>query len=578
MADEYSFPGYKLPVNPAWEQGTVAHGFVTPSQDRIPQVVSIPPRRVLPIIFLPGTMGSNLRMSAARQATTRQDSNLAWRPDHKMMTAGMRNNTAAQRQMRLDPETTEVDMYDPVANPTGNPNETSDERNSAVSLSDGLYMWSEVGGDWPLLMSDRPVKGKVSKTAAQKARERGWGEVLFSSYSQLLLRCEARLNAPYRAGKVDPRWMDVIGVAPSAWAAHTAPVLKALDEQTFLAAVKGVWFPVHAMGYNWLKGSRGSGIFIAKRITALMKNYENQGFQCEKVILVTHSMGGLIARAVIHPEMGKLNEKVLGVVHGVMPAIGAGAAYKRMRCGVEGDDIAAKVIGNTGSLMTAVLGNAQGGLELLPSQAYGNNWLQVRHKGVTIKSLPTKGDPYEEIYKLKDKWYGLLNGNTLNPAGLNNGPGFENTCMLLDRAKSFHNDINSTYHDQSYAHYGADPGRAAWHQVVWAIDDSANVPDVDLLKLVADSDQGALSLIDLKHPSRAGESPLRFHCTLIPAVDPGDQTVPVFSADHQVRSGKFKGIFRQRGYEHQNSYKDKAVLDSTLYSLIKIASTMAWTK
>ena len=53
MADEYSFPGYKLPVNPAWEQGTVAHGFVTPSQDRIPQVVSIPPRRALPIIFLP---------------------------------------------------------------------------------------------------------------------------------------------------------------------------------------------------------------------------------------------------------------------------------------------------------------------------------------------------------------------------------------------------------------------------------------------------------------------------------------------------------------------------------------------
>jgi len=95
--------------------------------------------------------------------------------------------------------------------------------------------------------------------------------------------------------------------------------------------------------------------------------------------------------------MGKLNEKVLGIVHGVMPAIGAGAAYKRMRCGVEGDDIAAKVIGNKGTLMTAVLGNAQGGLKLLPSQAYGNNWLQVKHKGGTIMNLPTKGDPYEEI-------------------------------------------------------------------------------------------------------------------------------------------------------------------------------------
>jgi len=578
MADEYIFPGYKLPVNPAWEQGTVAHGFVTPSQDRIPQVVSIPPRRALPIIFLPGTMGSNLRMSAERQARLQRSDNIAWRPDQLIATLRMSNDSAAQRQLRLDPETTEVDMYDPVGNPTGNPGETSDERNDKVSFSEGLYMWSESTGDWPLLTSDRSAKEKGGKTAHQKARERGWGEVFFGSYSQLLLRCEARLNAPYRAGKLSPQWGDVIGVAPAKWDAHKEPALKALDEETFRAAVKGVWFPVHAMGYNWLKGSKGSGIVIATRITALMKNYENQGFQCEKVILVTHSMGGLVARAVIHPEMGKLNEKVLGIVHGVMPAIGAGAAYKRMRCGVEGDDIAAKVIGNKGTLMTAVLGNAQGGLELLPSQAYGNNWLQVKHKGVTIKSLPTRGDPYEEIYKVKGKWFGLLNESSLNPARLPKGPSFANSCTLLDRAKNFHNAIENTYHDQSFAHFGADPGRAAWHRVVWGIDDRAIVTNVDSLQLVADSDQGTLSLVDLEHVPRSGESRPRFACSMVPAADPGDQTVPMFSADHQLRSGKFKGIFRQHGYEHQASYKDKAALDSTLYSLIRIASTMAWTK
>lgn len=577
MADEY-FPGYKLPVNPAWEQGTVAHGFVTPSQDRIPQVVSIPPRRALPIIFLPGTMGSNLRMSAVRQAELGQDNNLAWRPDHLLATAGMRDDSPAQRQLRLDPAHTEVDMYDPVGNPTGDPDETSDERNDAVSFGDGLYMWGEPGGDWPFLMSDRAAKGKVTKTGAQKARERGWGEVLFSSYGKLLLECESRLNAPYRRGKVHPRWMDVVGVAPSTWAAHKQCALKTLDEDTFRAAVKGVWFPVHAMGYNWLRGNKGEGIIIAKRITALMKNYENQGFQCEKVILLTHSMGGLVARAVIHPEMGKLSDKVLGIVHGVMPAIGAGAAYKRMRCGVEGDDIAAKVIGNKGTLMTAVLGNAQGGLELLPNQAYGNYWLQVKHKGGTIKSLPTKGDPYEEIYKLRDKWYRLFDAGALNPAGVVGGPTFEKTCGLLDKAKKFHSKISNTYHDQSYAHFGADPRRAAWHRVVWAIDDRAVVTNVDQLMLVGDSDQGTLSLVDPAHAVRAGESGARFVCTLAPAADPGDQTVPMYSADHQLRSGKFKGIFRQIGYEHQNSYKDTAALASTLYSLIQIASTMVWTK
>ncbi|MDO8420504.1 MAG: hypothetical protein Q7S90_10750 [Rubrivivax sp.] len=579
MADEFSFPGYKLPVNPAWERGTVAQGFVTPSQDRIPQVMSIPPRRVLPIIFLPGTMGTNLRMSAERQAQLKQSNNVAWRPDHLVTTFSMANDSASDRQLRLDPAQTEVDAYDPVGNPTGDPDETSDERNDAVSVGGGLYLWSDTGGgEWPLLMDDRPSNRKGNKTAHQKARERGWGEVYFGSYGKLLLRCEARLNAPYRNGKIAQKWTGIVGVSPSKWDAHPQPLLVALDEETFLAAVKGVWFPVHAMGYNWLQGNRRSGTVVANRITELMKNYESQGFHCEKVILVTHSMGGLVARAVVHPNMGKLNEKVLGIVHGVMPAIGAGAAYKRMRCGVEGDDTAAKVVGNKGTLITAVLGNAQGGLELLPSQAYGNNWLQVRHKGVIIKSLPIKGDPYEEIYKLKDVWFGLLNEKSLNPADVVGGPTFAKTCTLLDSARKFHNDIHDTYHEQSYAHFGADPSRPAWHHVVWTIEGQAKVENVDRLRLVADNDQGTLSLIDFKHSQQAGVAEPRFACTMAPAADPGDQTVPVFSAGHQMRSGKFKGIFRQLGYAHQNSYKDEGALNSTLYSLIRIASTMRWSR
>src|SRR5690606_39018943 len=112
--------------------------------------------------------------------------------------------------------------------------------------------------------------------------------------------------------------------------------------------IKGCWFPVHAMGYNWLQSNMDSGINTASRINSLIKKYQELGFQCEKVILVTHSMGGLVARAVVHPEMGNISDKVLGVIHGVMPAIGAGTTYKRMRCGFEGDNVAARVLGATG--------------------------------------------------------------------------------------------------------------------------------------------------------------------------------------------------------------------------------------
>ena len=319
MADEYCFAGYKLPVNPAWEQGILATGFVTPKQDCIPQVLSVPPRRALPIIFLPGTMGTNLRMNPDRQALLKRKNNLAWRPDHLIPTFKMASDTAAQRQLRLDPATTEVDMYDPVRNPTGDAHETSDERNDAVSIGEGLYMTSDERGDhWPFLMSD-PANVKGRKTADQKARERGWGEVLFGSYSDLLMMCERRLNAPFRQGSLNSLWMNVVGVAPSMWEALAQPVLQPLDEATLRATVNGVFFPVHAMGYNWLRGNKESGVVVAERITELMNKYESQGFQCQKVILVTHSMGGLVARAVIHPEIGKLNDQVLGIVHGVMP-------------------------------------------------------------------------------------------------------------------------------------------------------------------------------------------------------------------------------------------------------------------
>ena len=569
-------PGYKLPTNPARDSGTVTQGFVTPKQDRIPQVHSIPPKRVLPIIFLPGIMGSNLRMSAARQARLSKTNNISWRPDNTIECLLLVNATAAARQNQLDPSQTEVDEYDPTRNRTGNPNETSDMRHDNAKVE--FYYKLDVGVDSPLLKND-PHGSTPRKLKEHKARERGWGEVFFGSYRRLLEMCEQRLNAAFYRGKLDPWWGQILNVPPEKWQAHKQPALTALTEKELRAVVNGCWFPVHAMGYNWLQSNHSSGVRVAERITALMKRYSDQGFQCEKVIIVTHSMGGLVARAVIHPKMGNLADKVLGIVHGVMPAIGAGAAYKRMRCGFEDSmfDLAPKVLGNYGNEVTAVLGNAQGGLELLPSRAYGNDWLQATHKGATLKSLPKNGDPYEEIYKVQGKWFSLLRQAWINPAG-NRKSGFKNACRLLDHAKDFHDDISDIYHDQSYAHYGADSNRAAWHHVVWALDAEAQVLDVDDLRIASDDRQGTLRVIDPKHPSRPGEAGPQFTARMQPAIDPGDETVPLHSAEQQLRSNKFKGIFRQSGYEHQNSYKDESALLCTLYSIVQIAKTMKWSR
>ena len=571
--------GYKLPINPEKKQGKISQGFVTPKQDKNPQVQKIPPKRVLPIVFIPGIMGSNLRMTETRQKEINGTHNISWRPDNSSVTVAQYNDSPIERQLRLDPENTEVDTYDPLKNPTGNLEESSDSRNQSVTYTRGYRGWNRLDG--PLLQPDLPGT-KNRRNQDQKARERGWGEIYFGSYQKVLEVCESKLNSAFSGGTMDLYLQtNILKIDPKKWQADPSIIMLPLDESSMRDAVKGCWFPVHAMGYNWLKGNFESGVVIAKKINTLIDKYKSEGFECEKVILITHSMGGIVARAVIHPAIGNANDKILGVVHAVMPAMGAGAAYKRMRCGVEGEwtapteRITAGVLGDNAQDVTAVLANAQGALELLPNQFYGAHWLEFRDEKKILKSWPAQC-PYEEIYKVRAKWFSLFRERWINPANAI-GVGIQKTLNLLDDAKSFHAKIENTYHDQSYAHYGVDPDRKAWHKVTWKVDDVVDSKNIDSLKIVEDNRKGSLSLVDLKAPEDVRK--VNFLSVEMLGPDaPGDQTVPSHSADAQLLSRKFKGVFRQQGYEHQGSYSNPVVLASTLYCLFKIISTMKWEK
>jgi hypothetical protein len=200
MANDNKLTGYKLPVDPARQQGTTAQGFVTPKQDRSPQIHSIPPKRVLPIIFIPGIMGSNLRMSSERQDKLGLKNNISWRPDNLSATIAQYDDTAAERQLRLDPRTTELDTYESIGNPNGNSKGHADERNKEVQVK---FLYSAIKQiEGPLLQSDLPG-AENPKTQDQKARERGWGEVYFNSYQEILTTCEHRLNAAFTYGHLE---------------------------------------------------------------------------------------------------------------------------------------------------------------------------------------------------------------------------------------------------------------------------------------------------------------------------------------------------------------------------------------
>jgi len=558
---------------------TVAYGCCTPTQDKTPQYVPVAPKRVIPIIFLPGIMGSNLRNNPARQRELGRKNNVAWRPDRILDTKELINASPARRQLQLDPKATEVDSYDFEKTQTGDSNETSAKRHGIPVF----HMKLNAGPDSPLLVDDRLGSPNL-KWKEQKATERGWSEILYSSYGEILQLCEQLMNGPAL------NLARILGTNPTNWGATVDPALEPLTNDDFLKITKDCWFPVHAMGYNWLRSNRDSARVVSIRIKTLIDKYAKQ-YQCEKVILMTHSMGGLLARALVHPEMGNIESVVLGVVHGVMPAAGAAAAYKRMRAGTDegfmGASISARVLGNYGTEVTAVLGNAQGGLELLPSREYGNGWLRIFHDGTLVKSLPANNDPYSEIYLLRREWYRLIRAEWLNPQRAP-GVGIEHTSELIKLAGNFHDAISKTYHPVSYAHYSAEGASLSWETVVWNLDKSYRHTPVENLSILADGEQGKFKLFrsavdSVNTDGTTPREPLddkvtAFNVKLGPNNGPGDQTVPLRSSEQQWMSGKFKGIFRQAGYVHQNSYLDWRAMESTIYSLLRIASTMEWSK
>lgn len=579
---------HPLPAQHHARAARKAEGFATPKQDKKPQCARMLPKRVLPVIFLPGIMGSNLRMSAERQRELKQSDNIAWRPDALGVSniSKNANSPPRERQLRLDPLQTTVDIYDP----SGPSDVTGDGRHGNVTLGENFTS--------PLLMSDPPTMPN-GRTAVQKARARGWGEVFFKSYGGLLQHLESRLNNTFANGALRPEWRDVVGVDPKVWRSDPRLPQQALTEDELKKAVTGCWFAVYSFGYNWLQSNGESAKIIAARINKVIGELTASGYECEKVIVVTHSMGGLVGRALVHPAYGNLQDKVLGIVHGVMPAIGAPAAYKRMRAGFEDPglmsispsiieaSIGAKVAGNYGDEVTAVLANATGALQLLPSESYGNGWLRVRHNGRDLEAWPKQGDPYNEIYKLRGKWYALLREDWINPSNVppkKEGGTFARTCRFLDQARQFHQTIASTYHPNSYAHYGADDGRQSFGEVVWEIRNCADPSGWQDWSVVRDSRQGRLEFTswDQDGANSIGalpfndNRPVPMHAAILPPSAPGDQTVPAKSADHQLNSGTFKSVFRQTGYEHQSSYKDPQAIASTLYSIVRIVQHASW--
>ena len=396
---------------------------LTPPDDTREKIALAKPY-IIPIVFIPGIMGTNLRKKGTGE--------VAWRP----------------------PNMDARGILDAIGQLFTYAGKNTKQRQSELKTED-----AEVDPSGPIDTAGTPFN-KKTLTA------RGWGTLLRSSYHPFMGKLQVKLNnlSTYDFDKCEAELQDwakeIAPEAPTEWGAESGdPVTK--DE--ILHAVN-YQFDVWAAGYVWLQSNGKSGEAVKDYIEKVVLPYYNEGKEvevkapdgegkdkcsikrpkpmrplAEKVIVVTHSMGGLVSRSLT--EIHNCAD-VMGVVHGVQPATGAPATYKRLRSGFEG--VAKTILGRNAADVTAILTQAPGGLELLPTADYndGKSWLKARDNAESKCSvdLPKDRNPYDEIY-LSPAWYGLVpeaNEGLMNPGEANPRPPRQVVHQMVTGRRAVH--------------------------------------------------------------------------------------------------------------------------------------------
>lgn len=541
---------------------------LTPTSHDEPVRLLYGKKRVIPVIFIPGILGTRLKST--------KNGKPAWNPPNTVCEQILTfwNSlwmSTEDRAAALDPDNTEVN-------------------NSMPNLS-----WH-----------------KNYQQNEEKWRRRCWGTVYADAYLDFLVRLETDLN-PIELYDKESEHFKMFATSPSAYGAvkktdQNACSVKskphysaanstedALQYSEYEKVFKHYSFEVWACGYNWLKSNIESAEYVHDRITKICASYDDNIINKDKkILIVSHSMGGLVTRRILldYPELKK---QILGVVHIAQPASGSGAAYWRMRAGFEDGFAVRTILGRNAADVTSILGRAQSGLELLPFPNYkkGDPWLffpeNINTPNSNLVSLPFNNEGnkkkinlYKSIYK-SGEWYGLIPDYNLKyiMAGSKEektAAQIENDLKIcrfefskrIDLVQKFHKEITNEYHQQTYAIWGDAPDVKTAGNINWEHSYSEDDPDSKLY------DNG-------RRWVRHGAG----NAVMAMPDDPGDGTVPAISAETQkehvqisfIQGNKLDTKQGKKNQEHGWAHatccsKDDRVQWSALYSIMKLVQQL----
>lgn len=252
-----------------------------------------------------------------------------------------------------------------------------DDTVAMLKLAD---MFTSYRARWMALSNraDVFVRAKSAKTLEGSQQARGWGGVAWGFYGAGLQQLEAKSES-----------------------------------------INGV---VYAFGYDWRQTNWLSGQQLAKAIAMIRAKHNGR-----KVLVVTHSMGGLVTRAAC--KQGAESD-VLGVVHTMQPANGTPLAYRQAKTGgkalkwVLADVVLGRIVGRSPTQYAAINARLRAPFELLPTTTHTRpsgtelkdppgtssrkTWLTM-DGGMNIRFMP--GYTVYDVYKERTGLVGLIDYN-----------------------------------------------------------------------------------------------------------------------------------------------------------------------
>lgn len=458
-------------------------------------VATCPEPCAMPIVFVPGIMGSRLQ--------NRRSGRMVWDPDRNVGTGSLGDNAISGARAK---------------------------RNNLVGPPGSGYS--------PTYLEVH--RGTVGGNLTAERIARGWGGLHQGSYFQFMM------------------WLDIVVQQPSN-NRHLPPRCHAVSFEAF------------AHPYNWTDDNRNSGRDLARTVTQAVREttrkYANRPeVRILKPVLVTHSMGGLVARAYtqIHGGAGDVH----GVIHGAMPTDGAPATYKRMLSGFEG--VASLVLGYNQAQVTATAGNMPGALQLLPNGRHksvdgSTGWLRIENRDGSRRAAYPASDPYAEIYSEPRQWWRLIHEQLLDPEGDRTGRIARlQFAEQLTKAQAFHRALGDNgFHPNTRMFYADDTGHRSWDKVVWRQSGPRDTPSAG-----ATYSNSGLGTVEWGQwhtiPGgfgMMGAAPMPQFIpetvyTIRPADAPGDGTVHAGSGRH-VRGAM--SVQSPSGFEHQHAFNSRDV-------------------